>query len=161
MTSIGSLDAWKLRFWREYFSQFSECVSKEDDGLASSYLPDAEKQLDSALEEEIDQQILLQSLLQRSSKQLEIASQLSIQRAVSAQAQWQQEGSEDGQGQAQESENVEEQKDEVEERFDGQAEFELEDEESLFKDLLVNDEAVDIVGLDEQANDRLSELLEQ
>ena len=65
VTSIGSYDSWNVRFWKEYFCQF-----READGE-----PDADKQLDLAIEEEVDQQILLQSLLQRTSKQLEIGFQ--------------------------------------------------------------------------------------
>jgi len=68
ITSISTFDSWNLRFWREFFCQFSETIWQEESG----YQPDSEKQVDFAIEEEVDQQVLLQALLQRSSKQIEI-----------------------------------------------------------------------------------------
>jgi len=68
ITSISYCESWTLRFWREYFCQFSEPVEPGDNG----FVADAEKQLDMAIEEEIDQQVLLQSLLTRSAKQIDL-----------------------------------------------------------------------------------------
>ena len=50
ITSIGSVDSWTLRPWKEFFYQFSEAVWPEETG----YVPDAEKQVDAAIEEEMD-----------------------------------------------------------------------------------------------------------
>mmetsp|Transcript_28792 Transcript_28792/g.35632 ORF Transcript_28792/g.35632 Transcript_28792/m.35632 type:complete len:97 (+) Transcript_28792:1762-2052(+) len=66
--SIGSFDTWDVRFWKEFFCQYSEPIHPVETG----YVPDAEKQVDLAIEEEIDQQVLLQALLQRSEKQIEL-----------------------------------------------------------------------------------------
>ena len=51
VTSIGNYDSWTLRFWREYFCQFSEPINNEESG----YAPDSEKLTDLAIEEEVDQ----------------------------------------------------------------------------------------------------------
>lgn len=60
--NIRNFDSWELRYWKEYFSQFSEPVQSSETG----FVPDNEKQLDLAIEEEIDQKVLLQALLSRS-----------------------------------------------------------------------------------------------
>ena len=49
--AIGSFDSWEIRFWKELFYQYSEPINPIETG----FVPDAEKQLDLAIEEEIDQ----------------------------------------------------------------------------------------------------------
>ena len=49
--AIGTYDSWDIRFWKEYFSQYSEPINPVETG----FVPDAEKQVDLAIEEEIDQ----------------------------------------------------------------------------------------------------------
>ena len=44
----------KLRYWREYYSRYTEPSYKEDD-----FMPDAQQQLTLALEKEVDVSILL------------------------------------------------------------------------------------------------------
>ena len=65
--SIQESDHWKLRIWKEHFFKYTESIQGEPD-----YTPYAQKQLDEAIKEEVDSLDLLQSLLKRSEKQLEI-----------------------------------------------------------------------------------------
>lgn len=50
ITHIGEFDSWNMRFWKEYFFRFSEPSGQEESG----FVPDAEKIVDLAIEEEID-----------------------------------------------------------------------------------------------------------
>ena len=50
ISSICQFDAWNLRFWREFFCRFSEPIRPEDNG----FQPDSQKQIDMAIEEEVD-----------------------------------------------------------------------------------------------------------
>ena len=50
ITEIKQYDSWNIRFWKEYFCQFREQVWREDQG----FIPDADKQIDGAIEEEVD-----------------------------------------------------------------------------------------------------------
>ena len=47
--SIGNVDSWNLRYWKEFFSRFSEPVNENEQG----YEPDSSKQLDLAIEAEL------------------------------------------------------------------------------------------------------------
>ena len=49
--AIGSFDSWAIRFWKELFCQYAEPINPVETG----FVADAEKQLDLAIEEEIDQ----------------------------------------------------------------------------------------------------------
>ena len=56
ITSISSFDSWDIRFWREFFSRFSEQVqAKDNEPDKGGFVPDSHKQMDEAVEEEIDQ----------------------------------------------------------------------------------------------------------
>ena len=50
ITSIQRYDSYDIRFWKEFFCQFSESSKSGENG----YVPDAQKQLDQAIEEEVD-----------------------------------------------------------------------------------------------------------
>ena len=50
ITSIQNFDAWNIRFWKEFYCQFSEPINQEE----QAYVPDSQKQLDMAIEEEVD-----------------------------------------------------------------------------------------------------------
>lgn len=50
ITSINKFNSWELRFWKEFFMQYKESTSKEE----IAFVPDSEKQIDQAIEEEMD-----------------------------------------------------------------------------------------------------------
>ena len=47
VTSIGEFDTWNIRFWREFYSRFSEQVTAKDTGVAEqekgAFIPDCQK----------------------------------------------------------------------------------------------------------------------
>ena len=53
--NINKFDTWDIRYWREFFCQFSEPVMTTEQG----FVPDEEKQLDMEIEQQIDQQVIL------------------------------------------------------------------------------------------------------
>jgi hypothetical protein len=54
VTRLPIVEYERLRYWREYYSKYSESSQREDD-----FTPDAHQQLSLILEEEIDISILL------------------------------------------------------------------------------------------------------
>ena len=51
ITSIKKFNSWDLRFWKEFFMKYKESNSKDE----IAFVPDCEKQIDQAIEEEMDQ----------------------------------------------------------------------------------------------------------
>ena len=51
ITSIKKYDSWDLRFWKEFFNQYGESATTKEE---IDFVPDSEKQLDEAIEEEMD-----------------------------------------------------------------------------------------------------------
>ena len=153
VTSIGQLNGWEMRFWKEYFCQFTESLQNEH--RSADYLPDSQKQLDSAIESDVDQQILLQSLLERTNRQLDIANQQQSAELEQQIMLFQKAGgtrtTDVIEGEKDESENVQMQ--EADEEFMLGAD----DTDDLFKDLLLQQNAAG----KEEGKDALSELLDE
>ena len=62
LKGVKKVEYQQLRIWTEYFFKYSEPINQNESG----YSPDAENQLNQAIEEEMDQNHLLESLLERS-----------------------------------------------------------------------------------------------
>jgi len=68
VTQLPVVQIERLRYWKEYFSKYSETQTQTDE----DYLPDAYQQLSLALEEEVDISILLSQALERSKQQVKV-----------------------------------------------------------------------------------------
>ena len=68
VTQLPVVQIERLRYWKEYFSKYSETQTQTDE----DYQPDAYQQLSLALEEEVDISILLSQALERSKQQVKV-----------------------------------------------------------------------------------------